>query len=575
MKKLLVLIVLTLIIKNIFAQSCLPNGIVFTSQQQIDNFHTNYPLCTVIEGDVRVQGTDITNLKGLNVLTSIKGGMYIVFNDSLISFSGLENLTSVGGDVTLFYNRRVTNLSGLDNLTSIGSSLGIGYNMNLVSLTGLENLTTLGRIYSGIYNGTLTIEYNENLMSLLSLQSIEGASIENLIIVNNPSLSRCEAQGICNYLMNSASTTTIYGNAAGCDSREKIEIACDTSFYCLPDGIVFSTQSQVDSFQINHPGCSGVEGDLKISSSDISNLNGLSVLTSIGRDLIIMDNGNLSSLNGLQNVHTVGRDLIISNNSLVTLSGLNGLNQIGSNVQAGNVLVENNSRLINFSGLENLITIPGKLDVLSNPLLQNFQGFNSLGFLDRDLTIAGNQSLESLAGLDGLTYVTGSVSINNNNSLTSIAAIANILPESIPSVNITQNPLLSVCEVRSVCDYIAISYGIIEITDNATGCDSLEQVQRACLFLGLKAGEIENKVQIFPNPSSGIFNFSFTPIEDTYINLSVYNSIGKLVDIIANEQSTPGECHKIWDASHYPSGIYFAHIVVGNESFIRLIIKTM
>ncbi len=566
MKKLFVFLVLALVFKNVFAQGCLPNGIVFTSQQQIDNFHTNYPGCAVIQGDVRVQGANITNLNGLNVLTSIQGGMYIIFNDLLVSFSGLENLTSVGGGVTLDYNHDITSLTGLENLASIGGWLGIGYNMHLSSLTGLENLITLG--------GGLSVANNDILTSLLALQSIESASINNLMIVNNPSLSRCEAQGICDYLANSAATSTIYGNAPGCSSRDEVELACDSSFYCLPDGIVFTTQSQVDSFQVNHPGCSGIEGDVKIYLSNISNLNGLSVLTSIGRDLIITDNLNLSSLSGLQNIHSVGRDLIVSNNSLVTLSGLNGLNHIGGNGQVGNFIVENNPLLSNFTGLENLTHISGKSDISSNPLLVDLQGLNSLAYLDDDLMIDGNQSLESLSGIDGLTFVTGSVSISNNNSLSNIAGIANMVPQSVSSLNISHNPLLSVCEVRSVCDYIANSYGIAEITDNAEGCDSLVQVQRACLFLDLKREKAENEVQIFPNPSAGIFNFKITLKERTNINLSVFNSMGKLVENLMNEQIQPGKHFKIWDASGLPSGVYFARIVAGNEVSMQKILKT-
>lgn len=566
MKKLFVIILLVFILKTVFAQGCLPDGIVFTSQQQIDDFHTNYPGCTIIQGDVRIQGSDITNLNGLNVLTSIQGGMYIIFNDLLISFSGLENLTSVGGGVTLGYNNSITSLSGLENLTSIGGWLGIHYSMNLTSLTGLENLTNLG--------GGLSIEHNDKLTSILCLQSIAVASINDLIIVNNPLLSRCDALSICNYLANQGATTTIYSNATGCNTREEIEMACDSSTYCLPDGILFTSQSQVDSFPINNPHCSGVEGDVKINSIDISNLNGLSVLTSIGRDLIIKDNLNLSSLNGLQNIHSVGRDLIISNNSLVFLSGLSGLNQIGGNFQVGNMLIESNPLLISLTGLEGLHEIPGKLDVLSNPLLPNLQGINGLDYLDSDLTIVGNQSLESLSGIYGLSSVTGSVSISNNNSLVNIDDIANIIPSLITNLNITNNPLLSVCEVRSVCEYIANSYGIAEINDNALGCDSLEQVQRACMFVGLKGEKIESKVQIYPNPSSRIFNFRFVPKEHAFLNLSIYNSIGKLVEIIANEHISPGESLKIWDASNSPSGIYFARIEVGNESSIRLILKT-
>jgi len=52
----------------ISAQTCLPNGIIFSSQQQIDDFAANFPDCTHIEGDVLIQETvngNITNLFGL------------------------------------------------------------------------------------------------------------------------------------------------------------------------------------------------------------------------------------------------------------------------------------------------------------------------------------------------------------------------------------------------------------------------------------------------------------------------------------------------------------------------------
>jgi hypothetical protein len=33
---------------------------------------------------------------------------------------------------------------------------------------------------------------------------------------------------------------------------------------CLPEGIVFQTQGQIDSFQINFPGCIHIEGGVTI-----------------------------------------------------------------------------------------------------------------------------------------------------------------------------------------------------------------------------------------------------------------------------------------------------------------------
>jgi S-formylglutathione hydrolase FrmB len=63
----------SLLMPPVIPCSCLPQGITFTNQAQIDNFQTNYPGCTEIEGDVTIAGDDITNLNGLSVLTSIGG----------------------------------------------------------------------------------------------------------------------------------------------------------------------------------------------------------------------------------------------------------------------------------------------------------------------------------------------------------------------------------------------------------------------------------------------------------------------------------------------------------------------
>lgn len=53
--------------------SCLPDGFTFTTQEEIDNFQTDNPGCTEIEGDIEINGSDITNLNGLNVFNSFLG----------------------------------------------------------------------------------------------------------------------------------------------------------------------------------------------------------------------------------------------------------------------------------------------------------------------------------------------------------------------------------------------------------------------------------------------------------------------------------------------------------------------
>ena len=107
MKKLLLTTALiACCLTSLFAQPCLPEGITFSTQTEIDNFQINYPSCTEIEGNVTIKGDDITNLNGLDVLTAIGGNLAIgdLFpnvNPLLEDLEGLENVTLIGGILIL------------------------------------------------------------------------------------------------------------------------------------------------------------------------------------------------------------------------------------------------------------------------------------------------------------------------------------------------------------------------------------------------------------------------------------------------------------------------------------------
>jgi len=120
-------------INNTIAKPCLPEGITFDYQWQIDNFQTNYPGCTEIEGDVLI-GTNgssiITDLDGLNVIESIGGDLVLWENWSLTDFSGLNNVVSVAGNLILFGCHSITVLSEFNSLQSIGGGLSITNNAN-------------------------------------------------------------------------------------------------------------------------------------------------------------------------------------------------------------------------------------------------------------------------------------------------------------------------------------------------------------------------------------------------------------------------------------------------------------
>ena len=84
-------------------QDC-PSGIlIFNNQTEIDNFLLDYPNCTQLEDDVRINGwtSNSSNLLGLQNITSIIGDLSIKSTHNLEDLSDLENLTFIGGGLRL------------------------------------------------------------------------------------------------------------------------------------------------------------------------------------------------------------------------------------------------------------------------------------------------------------------------------------------------------------------------------------------------------------------------------------------------------------------------------------------
>ena len=93
------------------SQSCLPDGITFSTQAEVDNFPLDYPGCTEVEGDLEIFGADIHDLSGLSGLSSI-GGFFRIYNiPSIANLEGLNNLGSVGGSFYLDNNYLICSLS--------------------------------------------------------------------------------------------------------------------------------------------------------------------------------------------------------------------------------------------------------------------------------------------------------------------------------------------------------------------------------------------------------------------------------------------------------------------------------
>ena len=132
---------------------------------------------------------------------------------------------------------------------------------------------------------------------------------------------------------------------------------CDNS--CLPDGISFFSQSSIDDFQINYPGCTEIEGHVNIIGDNITNLNGLNLLTAIGGELKLNHTGALTDLNGLNLLQSIGGDFTINNaDALTNLVGLDNLQSIG-----GDFYIDRSDSLVDLIGLNNLTSIGSNLQI--------------------------------------------------------------------------------------------------------------------------------------------------------------------------------------------------------------------
>ncbi|MFO7525297.1 MAG: hypothetical protein R6W68_07570, partial [Ignavibacteriaceae bacterium] len=179
--------------------------------------------------------------------------------------------------------------------------------------------------------------------------------------------------------------------------------------------LTLRTQSEIDDFNY-----SSVTGNLRITemtSGNITNLNGLSELTTIGGDLSITQNRQLTTLNGLNNLTSIGGDLDIGGDvyNIVALSNLNSI--------SGDLGISHNRALTNLNGLEGITSVL-TFSLHSCSELTSIQALSNLSSVE-NISINGSSNLSDFSGLEGITSVSGYIRISGN-SITSLNGLNNL-----------------------------------------------------------------------------------------------------------------------------------------------------
>jgi len=320
-KVFLLVFTLTSLLTRSYSQNCLPEGITFERQGQIDSFPTLYPGCTQIDGAIdihEITAGGIINLDSLIYLSNTGSSLQIYGNTLLNDLSGLSSITTIGGNLAFEYNYQLTSLDGLESLNSINGHLDIGFHPLLADLSALSGVQSI--------NGQLIVKNCNSLTSLVGLENIDYNSIERLEIQNCYFLSKCDVAAVCDFLTLGTNDYQISSNGTGCTSADQIESFCNG---CPSNGMYFYSQNQIDSFPINFPGCVQIIGNVTIDDAvqgDIQNLDGLTQLEKITGQLNIQNNNALVNITGLQHLGDIEGMLNINNNaSLTSLVGLDNL----------------------------------------------------------------------------------------------------------------------------------------------------------------------------------------------------------------------------------------------------------
>lgn len=518
-KLILVTCILSGITLMLPAQDCLPEGIRFATQSDIDSFPVRYPGCTTIEGDVCIgdcdlnASSDITNLDSLIQLTSIMGKLSISRNPILTSLKGLRNLEVLEDDVLITYNWMLSSLEGLNQVRLMRGEFSIEWNEGIDNITGFEMLDTIA--------GTLSMTYLYNLTSVAAFSNLKylgGYKLNGLSqLTSIPDMNNLEYLG--DFMIQTVGLTdlpefpmlsTIHGN-----------FHLDGNFY-LPEVRGYENINRITGdMVIEAAGEEAKRKSVDFTLNAFHNLNYVGGRFGINVEM-------LDTLDGFTSLDSVGGEFHVNgNNGFHTFPQDNQFKYFGSNIGLGGLPL-----LEDLDCLSTLERIHGGLSLGSCPNLNSLSAighftefggglefqrmdFTSLADLANLDSIGGSlriydcNSLTNLAGLEGLTSIDGHIFIFRNQHLASLEGIQHISPQTIRSTGneaiiIHDNPRLEVCNVESICEALRGLRKSYSIENNAPGCDDITEI--VCKDYGL-SGKVffdENQNQLQDTNEVGI-----------------------------------------------------------------------
>lgn len=502
--------------------------IVFSTQQEVEDFAENFPNCAELDyGLIITQGVE--DLSRLSFLQKIGGALEIRNTNNLLSLQGLEGLREITSFLSIKNNESLTDISALNKVTSV-STLNINSNASLTALTGFDSLHSITgslQIFSNeaireisafpnleLVGTNLQISREDALISIIGFQNLKEVGNQVQIDFADSlayilGFSELEKVG-SNFKIGSGALDSIGGFEKLDTIRGDFEITCFPGAYAISG---FSNVRYIGGQLAFDKGLRKMEGfesltyigtGFKIISSkglketpdfpnaetiggtfqvynnpDLQQLPAFPALSEIDGAVIITENLSLTQLKSLHQLQKINGYLEIErNDSLITFDAFTNLDSI-----AWWVDIESNPSLISLDGLENLKYIGQKLDIRNCASLQQIDALARVNFVGDRVHINTNWALESIKGLQSLQYIKD-LQINSTNELETLEGLDSL--QEVGKLELRRHKKLK--NIHALSSLQKISNGTLSIIDNEalsdlSGLQNLKSMPDGWIFI--------------------------------------------------------------------------------------------
>jgi hypothetical protein len=239
-----------------------------------------------------------------------------------------------------------------------------------------------------------------------------------------------------------------------------------------------------------------------------------------------------------------------------------------------------------------------KIRIIKDTIIENKRYFKFTPFqfepyassLIRFDTLTGNVYVRSASGYCSYSpfeILHDSLKANLNDSFTVCNSIYKHRCNQIGYYNFIGNNVLTKRFKRNeyppgdFAEYIyAMGFGIIGV-NLASGTVFATHSLLGCYINGVLYGDtilininqISSEVpssyslsQNYPNPFNPATNIKFAIPKNEFVKITVFDMLGKELETLVNEQLAPGTYETNWNASNYPSGVYFYRLITDGFS---------